>query len=89
MGETSSASPFGIPVYQFKTLIPIAGVLLFVQGIAETLRCVMCIRDGKWPSRFADVEEIEKQAIEGHLDPEIAAMISTNGTAEDQREGGR
>jgi TRAP-type mannitol/chloroaromatic compound transport system permease small subunit len=65
MGETSSASPFGIPVYHFKTLIPIAGAFLFLQGLAELARCVICIRDGKWPPRFSDVEEIEKQAVEG------------------------
>jgi TRAP-type mannitol/chloroaromatic compound transport system permease small subunit len=90
MGETSSASPFGIPVYHFKTLIPIAGVLLFIQGLAELARCVICLRDGSWPPRLTDVEEIEKQAMEGHLEPEIAAQVSVNpndlgGTGEDRR----
>ena len=57
--EVSSSSPADIPVFPLKTLIPIAGVILFLQGIAEVIRCVMCIRDGKWPTRLHDVEETE------------------------------
>lgn len=79
MREFSSASPFNVPVYHFKTLIPIAGALLFMQGLAETTRCIMCIRDGRWPPRHTDVEEIEKQALEGHLEKEIAAQVGVDG----------
>ena len=57
--EVSSSSPADIPVFPLKTLIPVAGVILFLQGIAEVIRCVMCIRDGKWPTRLHDVEETE------------------------------
>lgn len=57
--EVSSSSPADIPVFPLKTLIPIAGVVLFLQGIAEVIRCVMCIRTGKWPTRLHDVEETE------------------------------
>ncbi|MDJ0958017.1 MAG: TRAP transporter small permease subunit [Arenicellales bacterium] len=57
--EVSSSSPADIPVFPLKTLIPIAGVILFLQGIAEVIRCVMCIRDGQWPTRLHDVEETE------------------------------
>jgi TRAP-type mannitol/chloroaromatic compound transport system permease small subunit len=75
MREFSSASPFNIPVYHFKTLIPIAGVLLFVQGLAELIRCGLCLRDGQWPPRLSDVEEIEKQAMEGHLPISVAGTV--------------
>lgn len=76
--EFSSASPFNIPVYHFKTLIPIAGVLLFVQGLAEVMRCVICLREGQWPPRLSDVEEIEKQALEGHVAVSIAGTVPTD-----------
>ncbi len=57
--EVSSSSPADIPVFQLKTIIPVAGFVLFLQGIAETIRCVICIRNGKWPRRLHDVEETE------------------------------
>jgi TRAP-type mannitol/chloroaromatic compound transport system permease small subunit len=57
--EVSSSSPADIPVFPLKTLIPVAGFVLFLQGVAETLRCVICLRDGRWPRRLHDVEEIE------------------------------
>jgi TRAP-type mannitol/chloroaromatic compound transport system permease small subunit len=62
--EHSSASPFGPPVYHFKSLIPIVGVLMVMQGIVEVIRCVQCIRTGQWPKRLHDVEELEKVIIE-------------------------
>jgi TRAP-type mannitol/chloroaromatic compound transport system permease small subunit len=49
----------GPPVYHFKTVIPIAGVLVMLQGLAEIVRCVVCLRTGAWPPRLADVEEID------------------------------
>jgi TRAP-type mannitol/chloroaromatic compound transport system permease small subunit len=52
-------SPAGVPVFPLKTLIPITGLLLFLQGIAEVIRCVICIRVGEWPQRLHDVEETE------------------------------
>ncbi len=57
--EVSIFSPAGVPVFPLKTLIPITGVLLFLQGIAEIIRCVICIRVGAWPQRLHDVEETE------------------------------
>jgi len=48
-----------LPIYPFKFVIPIAGGLLLVQGIVEIIRCVLCIRDGEWPSRIEDVEEVD------------------------------
>ena len=49
----------GPPVYFFKTVIPVAGAFLLVQGIVEMIRCVLCLKQGKWPSRVADVEEVD------------------------------
>jgi TRAP-type mannitol/chloroaromatic compound transport system permease small subunit len=57
--EKSIFSPAGVPVYTLKTLIPIAAGLLLMQGVAEMLRCVMCLRTGAWPQRLADIEELE------------------------------
>jgi TRAP-type mannitol/chloroaromatic compound transport system permease small subunit len=57
--EVSIFSPAGIPVFPLKTLVPITGVLLLLQGIAEIIRCVICIRQGTWPARLHDVEETE------------------------------
>jgi TRAP-type mannitol/chloroaromatic compound transport system permease small subunit len=57
--EVSIFSPAGVPVFPLKTLVPITGVLLLLQGIAEIIRCVICIRTGAWPARLHDVEETE------------------------------
>ncbi|HEY4773589.1 MAG TPA: TRAP transporter small permease subunit [Xanthobacteraceae bacterium] len=64
MHERSAASPFGPPVYHFKSLIPIVGVLMVMQGIVEVIRCVQCIRTGEWPKRLHDVEELEKVILQ-------------------------
>ena len=58
-GEVSIFSPAGIPVYPLKALIPTAGAFLLLQGIAEIIRCVLCLRLGAWPKRLHDVEEME------------------------------
>ena len=57
--EVSIFSPAGVPVFPLKSLIPVTGVLLLLQGIAEIIRCVLCIRLGQWPQRLHDVEETE------------------------------
>jgi TRAP-type mannitol/chloroaromatic compound transport system permease small subunit len=62
--EHSSFSPVPVPVYPFKTLIPITGLLLAVQGVVEVVRCIVCIRTGRWPQRLSDVEEMEKLILE-------------------------
>ena len=64
MNEHSAASPNGPPVYYFKTLIPITWVLMLLQGLAETARCIICIRTGQWPARLHDVEELENVILE-------------------------
>ena len=62
--EMSINSPVGIPIWQIKMLIPVGGALIFLQGLAEVLRCVHCLREGGWLPRLHDVEELEKQILE-------------------------
>ena len=57
--EVSWSSPARIQIYFFKTLIPISGTLIFLQGVAESVRCIICIRTGEWPQRLQDVQETE------------------------------
>ena len=59
IGEHSTVTSEGPPVYHFKTVIPVAGVLVMLQGAAEIVRCLVCIRTGRWPARIEDVEEID------------------------------
>ena len=59
IGEHSTVTAEGPPVYHFKTVIPLAGALVMLQGLAEILRCVVCLRTGAWPARLEDVEEID------------------------------
>src|SRR5437660_6890512 len=59
IGEHSTVTAEGPPVYHFKSVIPIAGALVMVQGLAEIVRCIECLRTGAWPSRLSDVEEID------------------------------
>lgn len=64
MNEVSINSPAGIPIWPLKVLVPVAGVLLTLQGIAEVIRCVQCLKTGDWPPRLHDVEETEKLLME-------------------------
>jgi len=61
--EVSWSSPSRIQIYFFKTLIPISGTLVLLQGIAEAVRCVQCIRTGEWPARLHDVQETETMLV--------------------------
>lgn len=64
--EVSVNSPVGIPIWQLKMMIPFGAVLLALQGFAEVLRCILCIRDNRWPLRSHDVEELEDVLAEQH-----------------------
>ncbi len=57
--EVSVFSPAGAPIFPLKGLIPLTGVLLLIQGVAEVMRCILCIRNNAWPRRMHDVEETE------------------------------
>jgi TRAP-type mannitol/chloroaromatic compound transport system permease small subunit len=63
INEHSSISADGPPIYPFKTVIPIAGGMLLLQGIVEIVRCVICLRQGEWPSREQDVEEVDVEKL--------------------------
>ena len=70
--EVSVNSPAGIPIYQFKSVIVAAGILLLIQGLAQVFRCIICMRTGVWLEGEEDVEETEqlliKQAAEAAAD---------------------
>lgn len=57
--EVSVMSPANVPIFHFKLIIPAAGLLLFIQGLAQMGRCILCIRENRWPVKIADVEETE------------------------------
>ena len=59
IGEVSVNSPVGVPIYQLKALIPIAGLFLWIQGVAQVIRCVLCLQLGRWPAQLHDVEEMD------------------------------
>ncbi len=69
--ERSSITAEGPPIYPFKAVIPVAGALLMLQGIIEILRCIVCLRDGKWPRRLDDVEEVDVEKLK--------AMVTQHG----------
>jgi TRAP-type mannitol/chloroaromatic compound transport system permease small subunit len=62
--EMSINSPVGIPIWQIKMLIPVGGALMALQGVAEAMRCIICLRDGEYAPRLHDVEELEKQLLD-------------------------
>ena len=62
--EVSWNSPARIQIYFFKTLIPIAGGLLIIQGVAECLRCWKAMKSGVWLERLEDVKETDQALIE-------------------------
>ena len=73
--KTFSATP--LPLYPFKFVIPIAGGMLLLQGFVEIVRCIQCLRDGDWPSREEDVEEVDVDKLKEMVhvqDADIAAL---------------
>jgi len=75
--EGSNITADGPPYYPFKTIIPIAGAFLLVQGIVEIVRCVICLKQGDWPSRVADVEEVDVDKLKAmvHVKDEDIAKL--------------
>src|ERR1700687_5150962 len=59
IGEHSNVTADGPPVYYFKTVIPVAGALIMLQGVAEIVRCIVCLQTGAWPSPLTEVAEID------------------------------
>ncbi|MDZ7710196.1 MAG: TRAP transporter small permease subunit [Roseovarius sp.] len=72
LGEVSVNSPAGVPIYQFKTVIVAAGILLFIQGMAQVCRCLLAMRTNEWLPADEDVFETEdlllKKAAEAEKD---------------------
>ena len=77
INEHSNVTADGPPVYPFKTVLPVAGAFLLLQGVVEIIRCIICIRDGEWPSREQDVEEVDVAKLKEMVqvkDEDIAAL---------------
>jgi len=75
--ESSNITAGGPPYYPFKTVIPLAGGILLLQGIVEIIRCVICLKQGYWPSREQDVEEVDVAKLKDELhvkDEDIANL---------------
>lgn len=76
--EHSSLTSDGPPLYHFKTLIPIAGAFVMLQGLAEIVRCVQCLKTGRWPRREHDVEEVDVEELKKMVtidDPELLDQL--------------
>ena len=89
--EVSVMSPANVPIFHFKLIIVAAGFLLFIQGIAQVMRCLLCIRTGEWLQAEEDVEELEKlllQQAHGH-DPRVAEDIDSPRSIADRDETDR
>ncbi|MET0344652.1 MAG: TRAP transporter small permease subunit [Casimicrobiaceae bacterium] len=79
INEHSNITADGPPIYPFKTVIPIAGAVLLLQGLVEIVRCLICLQDGHWPSREADVEEVDVDKLKAMVnvkDEDIAQLDS-------------
>jgi len=75
--EHSGITANGPPVYHFKTVIPVAGSFLLLQGIVEMIRCIRCLKEGQWPSREQDVEEVDVEKLKAQMhvkDEDIAKL---------------
>ena len=86
INEHSNITAEGPPIYPFKTVIPIAGAILLLQGFVEIIRCVICLRQGYWPSREQDVEEVDVDQLKEMVhvkDEDIAKLdaLVTKGPA--------
>src|SRR5207302_2198969 len=68
INEHSNITSEGPPVYPFKTVIPVAGALILMQGIVEIIRCIICVKQGKWPSREEDVQEVDVDKLKKMVD---------------------
>lgn len=81
--EHSSVTANGPPIYPFKVFIPVAGALLLLQGVVEIVRCALCLRNGEWPSREEDVEEVDvdklKAMVSGGDPPHAVGPVSAAG----------
>jgi TRAP-type mannitol/chloroaromatic compound transport system permease small subunit len=82
--EVSWNSPARIQIYFFKTLIPVAGLLLMLQGLAEMMRCWLAMRSGDWLDRLDDVRETEDMLM--HMDARPVSGLSPPGQSQNPEE---
>ena len=85
--EHSNITADGPPIYPFKTVIPVAGAILLLQGIVEIVRCIICLKQGEWPSRVEDVEEVDVDKLKAmvHVKDEDIAKLDALVIAEEAR----
>lgn len=86
--EHSSLMANGPPIYPFKAFIPAAGAILLLQGVAEVMRCILCLKQGAWPSREEDVEEVDVDKLKEMVhvkDEDIAKLDRYVNHGESQR----
>lgn len=83
--EISNITSDGPPVYPFKTIIPLAGTMLLIQGLVEILRCIVCLKDGAWPARGVDVEEVDVDKLKDmvHVKDEDIAKLDALVTSQE------
>jgi TRAP-type mannitol/chloroaromatic compound transport system permease small subunit len=79
--EVSVNSPAGMPIWPLKMMICVGAALIAIQGVAEVLRCIVCLRDGSWPARLHDVEELETQILRKHAEKAAASHAASQGAA--------
>lgn len=79
IGERSNITADGPPIYPFKTVIPLAGAVLLLQGLVEIVRCVICLRQGQWPSREEDVEEVDVEKLKEMVHAQDAGTPAAGG----------
>ena len=86
INEHSNITADGPPIYPFKTILPIAGAFLLAQGLVEIVRCIVCIKQGEWPKRGDDVDEVDVEKLKEMVnvkDEDIAKLgelVTAKGT---------
>ncbi len=88
INEHSTLTASGPPIYHFKAIIPISGALLLMQGFVEIIRCVICLRQGEWPSREKDVEEVDVDKLKEMVQAPDADVVNEHNRAA-LKSGGR
>jgi TRAP-type mannitol/chloroaromatic compound transport system permease small subunit len=73
--EVSVNSPAGVPIWPLKMMIPVGAALIALQGFAEVLRCIVCLRQGEWVARLHDVEELETQILQAAEHKPLDAIL--------------
>jgi TRAP-type mannitol/chloroaromatic compound transport system permease small subunit len=79
--EVSVNSPAGVPIWPLKMMIQFGAGLIALQGLAEVLRCVVCLRTGNWVPRLHDVEELETQILQQHAQKDAAPAVQPGAPA--------